>query len=74
MNDANQMTEVELPSVMHSLSEHTMVSFSTSANTPPNVDAQPTGVNGVNGVDHYPVSVILRYTIALLITEKNIAY
>ena len=74
MNDANQMTEVELPSAMHSLSEHTLASFSTSANTPPNVDAQPTGVNGVNGVDHYPVSVILRYTIALLVTEKNIAY
>ena len=58
MNDANQMTEVELPSAMHSLSEHTLASFSTSANTPPNVDAQTIGVNGV---DHCPVSVILRY-------------
>ena len=74
MNDANQMTEVELPSAMHSLSEHTLASFSTSANTPPNVDAQTTAVNGENGVDHYPVSVILRDTVALLITEKNIAY
>lgn len=39
MSEANQMTEVELPAAMLSLSQHTMTSFSASANTLAAVDS-----------------------------------